>query len=115
MTFFHLPARLFALGLIAITVTLTWAATASANWYYTPAGGARLAKDYVSRTYENTYYSDLSASCHAQGMKTRPGYKYHRLICNWYDHSDGTSGTVGIIGSQTGPGAYYGREIVAPH
>ncbi len=115
MTSLLLPGRLIALMLGALTLSLAWAATASANWHYTPAGAARIAKDYVSKTYSDTYVSDLSARCRAQGMKTKPGYKYHRLVCHWHDHSDGTSGTVLIIGSSSGPGAYYGRVLVAPH
>lgn len=115
MTFLHLSRRLGGVVVTALAVTLAWAATASANWYYTPAGAARIAKDYVSRTYSDTYFSDLSARCRAQGMRTRPGFKYHRLVCAWYDNSDGTSGTVLIIGSSTGPGAYYGRVLVGPH
>ena len=107
--------RAFALVVAALTLAVLPIATASANYLYTPYGGARLAMDFVSKHYANTYVSDLSADCYAQGMATLPGYKYHRLVCYWYDSSDGTSGTVLIIGSNVGPGAYYGRVLRGAH
>jgi hypothetical protein len=104
-----------ALAFIALAGMLVPATAARANWLYTPLGGASLAKDFVSKHYANTYTYNLSAHCRAQGMPTRPGYKYHRLVCDWYDGSDNTTGRVLIVGSDSAPGAYYGTVIRGAH
>jgi hypothetical protein len=97
--------------LAATTLALTVVPTglAQANWYYTKAGAERLAKDFVSKHYADTYKSDLTTYCtRPGGVPASPDYKYHRLDCAWADASDGTSGVVRIIGSSRGLGAYYG-------
>jgi hypothetical protein len=98
--------------LTALAVLLVPAGEARAEWYFTADGAKRVAKDYVSSHYANTYYSDLTASCRPQGRRGHdPRYKYHRWVCYWYDSSDGTSGAVLIVGS-SGTGSYYGRVLL---
>jgi len=86
---------------------------AQAEWYFTKRGAEKVARDYVSSYYDDTYYEDLDAYCRPQGeRRADPRYKYHRWICGWYDSSDGTSGQVRIIGSDSA-GAYYGKVLAA--
>jgi len=100
-----------ALGVL-VTVMLTSTGVAHAEWFFTKAGAQRVAKDYVSKHYANTYASDLTTACRPQGHGYDPRYKYHRWVCGWYDDSDDTSGVVLIVGS-TGTGSYYGKVLSA--
>jgi len=110
----HRPHRVVALivAAAAAVAMLGSASSAEANWWYTKSGAQRLARDYVSRHYANTYYNDLTARCHVQGGGYDRNYKYHTWICVWYDSSDDTYGEVKIKGSDAGPGAYHGSIVV---
>jgi hypothetical protein len=107
--------RLAAVGLVLGTVATLPVAAAEANHYYTESGAERIAKDFVSKHYADTYVGDLDATCRPQGRRYDPDYKYHRWVCRWHDYSDGTSGSVLIVGSDAGPGAYYGRVLHGAH
>jgi hypothetical protein len=96
--------------LVAIGVMLA-PTTAHAEWFFTKAGAQRVAADYVSSHYADTYVSDLTTACRPQGKdQADPRYKYHRWVCGWYDDSDGTSGQVLVIGSSP-RGSYYGQVM----
>jgi hypothetical protein len=107
--------RVLALVVALAAIALVPVATAHANYYYTRYGAEKIAMDFVSKHYANTYVRDLGAGCRPQGQGYDPSYKYHRWVCKWRDYSDGTSGTVLIVGSNSGPGAYYGRVLRGAH
>jgi hypothetical protein len=95
--------------------TILPAGVAQAEWWYTKAGAQKIAIDYVSRHYADTYAGDLAAECEPDGLRRAdPRYKYHRWVCGWYDSSDDTAGGVLIKGSVT-VGGYYGSVIVGAH
>jgi hypothetical protein len=106
--------RTVALGATALAIGMAVPGMAQAEWYFTKSGAQRVAKDYVSDRYADTYVSDLATFCRPQGGGYDPGYKYHRWVCFWRDVSDETSGAVLIVGSST-RGAYYGRVLVGAH
>jgi hypothetical protein len=93
--------------LAAVLVPVT---AAHADWYMSKRGAERVARHFVSNHYANTYASDLTTRCRPSGQRYDPRYVYHRWVCGWYDSSDGTSGTVLIVGSR-GSGAYYGKVL----
>ena len=64
----------------------------------------------MSKQYADTYTYNLETACLPQGRPYNPRYKYHRWKCWWHDSSDGTSGKMLIIGSDS-PGAYYGKVL----
>jgi hypothetical protein len=103
-----------ALGAAALAIGMALPGAAQAEWYFSKSGAQRVAKDYVSDRYADTYSGDLTTVCRVQGGGYDPAYKYHRWVCGWYDSSDDTSGAVLIIGSR-GHGAYYGRVLVGAH
>jgi hypothetical protein len=91
------------------------AGVAHAEWFYTKSGAEKMAKDFVSKHYADTYASDLTTYCRPQGQRRAdPNYKYHRWICGWYDSADETAGVVKIIGSRDRSG-YYGSVVVGAH
>jgi hypothetical protein len=106
--------RTAALGAAALALGMAVPGVAQAEWYFTKSGAQRIAKDYVSKHYADTYRSDLTTACRVQGGGYDPSYKYHRWVCGWYDRSDDTMGAVLIVGS-SGRGAYYGRVLVGAH
>ncbi len=107
------PARdlklVLALVVLALAVLIP-AGAAHAEWHVTKSGAQRVAKDYVSKHYSDTYASNLTTACRPQGYHYDSRFKYHRWVCGWYDRSDRTSGTVLIVGSDR-PGAYYGKVL----
>ena len=107
------PARdarlVLALVVLALAVLIP-AGAAHAEWHVTKTGAQRIAKDYVSKHYSDTYASNLTTACRPQGYHYDSRFKYHRWVCGWYDRSDRTSGTVLIVGSDR-PGAYYGKVL----
>jgi hypothetical protein len=97
--------------LLVVVGAMLAPAQAHAEWFFTKSGAQRVAADYVSSHYADTYSSDLSTACRPQGHRQAdPRYKYHRWVCGWYDDSDGTSGQVLIIGSSS-RGSYYGQVM----
>jgi hypothetical protein len=100
-----------AVALAAVLIPVT---AAHADWYMTKRGAQRAARHFVSNYYANTYASDLRTSCRPSGRRYDPRYVYHRWVCRWSDESDGTSGTVLIVGSR-GSGAYYGKVLHGAH
>jgi hypothetical protein len=106
--------RAAALGATALAVGMAVPAVADADWYLSMRQARWYAKDYVSRHYADTYASDLTTVCRAQGGGYDSRYLYHRLVCGWFDSSDGTKGAVLIVGSRR-PGVYYGRVLVGAH
>ena len=110
----HPSRRLIALivAAAAALALLGAASSAEANWWYTKTGAQRLAKDYVSHHYADTYYDNLTAKCHVQSSGYDPSFKYHTWICAWYDRSDDTYGAVKIKGSDAGPGAYHASIVL---
>jgi hypothetical protein len=107
------PARHVVKLLVALTVALAVlipASAAHADWHLSKAGAQRIAKNYVSTHYADTFASDLTTSCRPQGRKYNPRYVYHRWVCGWYDASDDTSGAVLIVGSDIS-GRFYGRVL----
>jgi hypothetical protein len=96
---------------LALLVPVT---AAHAEWYFTQSGAQRIARDYVSRHYADTYYSDITAVCRPQGDRYDPTYKYHRWVCGWYDSSDGTKGAVLVAGS-SGSGSYFAKVLRGAH
>jgi hypothetical protein len=102
------------LPLIVALGVLVPASTAHAEWHFTKSGAQRIAKDYVSRHYADTYVENLTTFCRPQGRRYNPRYKYHRWVCGWYDAGDKTSGAVLIIGSDI-TGSYYGRVLTGAH
>ena len=106
--------RAATLGVAALAIGIAVPSVADADWYMSRRQAEWFAKDYVSRHYADTYASDLTTVCRAQGGGYDPRYAYHRQVCAWYDESDATKGAVLIVGSRT-PGAYYGRVLVGAH
>jgi hypothetical protein len=106
--------RTVALGATALAIAMAVPGAAQAEWFFTKAGAQRVAKDYVSDHYADTYAWDLTTLCRPQGRGYDPAYKYHRWVCFWRDSSDETSGAVLIVGSRE-RGAYYGRVLVGAH
>jgi hypothetical protein len=103
-------ARL-VLGTTVLALAIVPVSVAHAEWYYTKSGAQKIAKEYVSNKYADTYTSNLTASCRPQGRSyTDPRYKYHRWVCLVEDSSDGTSGVVRIVGSRS-RGGYYGKVL----
>jgi hypothetical protein len=102
------------LAVVALAAALVPATAAHAEYFFASDGIQRVAKDYVSKHYANTYVSNLSTACRPQGEPYNPNYKYHRWVCGWYDRSDGTGGVVLIVGS-SGAGAYYGKVLRGAH
>jgi hypothetical protein len=99
------------LALIVVSLmVLVPVGTAHAEWHLTRSGAQRVAKDFVSKHYANTYFGDLTTVCRPQGQGYDRRFKYHRWVCGWYDSSDNTSGAVVIIGSDRA-GAYYGKVV----
>ena len=98
----------------ALVLAVPLTGVAHAEWYFTRQGAQKVASDYVSKIYEDTYVQDLTTACRPQNRRYDPRYKYHRWVCGWYDKSDDTSGVVLIIGSDS-PGAYYGRVLRRAH
>jgi hypothetical protein len=103
-----------ALGATALAMAMAVPGVAQAEWYFTKAGAQRVAKDYVSDHYADTYASDLATACRPQWGGYDPGYKYHRWVCFWQDSHDDTAGAVLIVGSRE-RGSYYGRVLVGAH
>jgi hypothetical protein len=107
------PARdaklLLALVIVSLAV-LVPVGTAHAEWHFTRSGAQRIAKDFVSKEYANTYVENLTTACRPQGYHYDSRFKYHRWVCGWYDSSDSTTGTVLIVGSDRA-GAYYGKVL----
>ena len=96
--------RLLALPLV-LAMLLATAGAAHAERYYTNAGAAKAARQWIASKYA-VDYDMLSASCRGKGERTsNPGYKYRRNVCVVYDHSDDTYISVQITG-QAGRGAY---------
>ena len=107
--------RRIALGATALAMVTLPAGVAQAEWYFSKSGAQRVAKDYVSKHYADTYRSDLTTWCRPQGRQASdPRYKYHRWVCAWADSSDHTKGVVLIVGSDS-PGAYYGKVLRGAH
>ena len=98
----------------AAVAVLVPATAAHAEWYFTKSGAQRVARDYVSTHYADTYYSDITAVCRPQGDRYNASYKYHRWVCGWVDSSDDTSGAVLIVGSSS-TGAYWGKVLIGAH
>jgi hypothetical protein len=96
---------------IALAAALLLPAAAHAEWHFTKRGAEKVAADYVSKRYADTYVEDLTTACRPQGMaKGDPRFKYHRWVCGWYDASSDMSGQVLVIGS-SGRGLYYGQVM----
>jgi hypothetical protein len=105
------PWRRNLIALVTVAAALMIPATAAqAEWHFTKRGAEKVAKDFVAKEYANTYTYNLTSLCRPQGRPYNPRYKYHRWVCAWYDSSDGTSGKVLIVGSNS-PGAYYGKVL----
>lgn len=98
------------LALTAVAAALTPLAAAHAEWYISRDGAQRMAKDYVSKHYADTYTYNLTTVCKPQGRPYDPRYTFHRWKCVWYDRSDRTAGIVVIIGSAR-TGGYYGYVL----
>lgn len=112
----HLPTTRLKRALVitasVAAATLVPASAAHAEWYFTKRGAQKVAKDFVSKEYQDTYVSDLTTACRPQGRSgADPRYKYHAWVCAWYDHSDDTYGKVLIKGVDS-PGAYTGQVLM---
>ena len=101
--------HLLALVVLSLAV-LVPAGAAHAEWHFTKSGAERVAKDWVSKHYADTYAGNLTTACRPQGLQYDSRFKYHRWVCGWYDRSDQTQGTVLIVGSDRA-GAYYAKVL----
>jgi len=103
--------RRFAIVAAVLAAVLVPATAAHAQWYMSKRAAERDARHYVSHYYADTYAANLATRCRPSGQHYDRRYDYHRWVCDWYDSSDDTSGTVLIVGSDRSPGAYYGKVI----